>query len=43
MVDNRASRTAEQKPTLKSKRSWIPKVMIAGVFIAIIAVLVFGP
>lgn len=42
MVDNRAARTAEQKPTLKSKRSWSPKVMIAGVFIVIVALLVLG-
>lgn len=42
MVDNRAARTAQQKPKVKSKRSWIIKVLIGGVLIAIIAVLVWG-
>lgn len=42
MVDNHAARTSEQSPEIKGKHGWISKVVIIGIFAAIIAVLVFA-
>lgn len=42
MVDNHAARTSEQSPEIKGKHSWVSKVVILGVFAAVVAILVFA-
>lgn len=39
MVDNHAARTSEQEPG--AKHSWVSKVVIIGLFVGVIAALVF--
>ena len=40
MVDNHAARTSDQPPKVGDKRGWVSKVIIAVVFIGLIAALV---